>query len=127
MISSRAATTWIGLAIVALALAGCAKPPFSVIESKIDGLKGQPIKAVVDKIGEPDDRAQAAAEMAYIWRLNPSNDPYQAIGFACAITVYVDKNGKIAHEAYEGNVGGCAHYAHQLDDSYHFAQGVLSF
>lgn len=113
---------------VALALSGCARSPFPVIESKIDGMKGQPIKTVIDKLGEPDEQNQIGGEKAYVWLLpNKSGFAYQAVGFECTIKVFVDKDDKITHYGYNGNVGGCGQYAHKLDDAYHTAQGILDF
>jgi hypothetical protein len=38
-----------------------------------------------------------------------------------------DRDGKITHYTYDGNVGGCGQYAHELDEKFYRAQGILDF
>ena len=119
-----------GAAAVALclALAGCAKSPFPVIEAKIDALKGQPIKAVIDKLGEPTEQSQVGGETIYVWTLADNIDlVYQAVGLTCTIRVFVGKDQKVARYSYDGSIGGCGRYAHKLDSTFDTAQGVIDF
>ena len=109
-------------AVVATLLCGCAKTPFPVIEAKLVALKGHPIKEVVDKLGEPTS-IQSGPEKTYVWSL-PSYGG-EAVGFECTVTIVTDRADKIARYDFSGNVGGCGYYAHQLDDSYHRAHGIL--
>lgn len=112
--------------VAAFALAGCAASPFPVIDAKIDALKGKPIKTLIEKFGDPTEQNQAGAEKVYIWSLASNFDAaFQAVGFSCTIKVFVGKDDKIAHYAYDGNFGGCARYAHRLDSNFHLAQGLV--
>jgi hypothetical protein len=119
-----------GAAVIALslALAGCAKSPFPVIEAKIDALKGQPIKAVIDKLGDPTAQSWVGAEKVYVWTLASNMDSvYQAVGLTCTIRVFVGKDEKVARYSYDGSIGGCGRYAHKLDNTFDTAQGVIDF
>jgi hypothetical protein len=112
--------------VAALALTGCAVSPFPVIDAKIDALKGKPITTLMEKFGDPTEQNQAGAEKIYIWSLAHNFDAaFQAVGFSCTIQVFVGKDGKIAHYSYDGNFGGCARYAHRLDNNFHLAQGLV--
>jgi hypothetical protein len=71
--------------LLAVAQSGCAKPPFSTIESQIDGLKGEPIKTVIDKLGEPM-QSETGSENAYVWVDNSDVD--RTLGFRCTIRVF---------------------------------------
>jgi hypothetical protein len=118
-------TEWIVAAALAFTAAGCARTPFPVIDAKLDELKGQPAQTVIDKLGDPSEKGEAGGEKTYVWALGKSGFAYGAVGFNCTITVFADKADNVKHYGYDGNVGGCGYYAHQLDDSYHFAQNVL--
>ena len=110
----------------ALAVSGCARTPFPVIDSKLDEMKGQPIKAVIDKLGDPTGKVQKGGEKSYVWTLtNDYGAAYHAIGFACTITVFADKGDKVSRYTYDGNVGGGGQYAHKLDDDYHSLHNIL--
>jgi hypothetical protein len=110
------------LAAMALALAGCGRTPFPVMEAQLEGLKGQPAKEVIRRLGDPNSTEQIAGEKAYVWT-SASNGSYlgaaaNAVDFDCTVRVFVDKDENISHYEFKGNVGGCAHYAHRLDKTY---------
>jgi hypothetical protein len=110
----------------ALAVAGCARTPFPVIDSKLDELKGQPSQSVSDKHGDPNEKAQNGGEKSYIWNLTSDYGAlFHSVGFACTITVFADKDDKVSRYTYDGNVGGCGQYAHKLDDDYHSLHNIL--
>jgi hypothetical protein len=107
------------VAAVALTLAACAKTPFPVMETQLASLKGQPAQAVVKRLGEPNETSEIAGEKVYVWTSNDASLPAgEAIGFHCVVKVFVDKDDKVAHYDFDGNVGGCGYYAHRLDKSY---------
>ena len=111
---------------LALVLSACARTPFPVIDAKLDELKGQPIQLVVDKLGAATAQAQKGDEKSYVWTLTSDfGAAYHTIGFGCEITVFTDKDDKVSHYAYDGNVGGCGQYAHELDDDFHSLHNVL--
>lgn len=113
---------------VALALSACAQNPSPVIESKLGDLKGQPVKTVVDKLGDPDEQIQNHDEKVYVWyRVNKPRREYLANLFGCTIKVFVDKDDKVTGFFYSGNNAGCGRYAHRLDESYQTPHGVLDF
>jgi hypothetical protein len=109
-------------AAMALAATGCGRTPFPVMEAQLDGLKGQPATAAFTKLGGPDDTRTIAGEKAYVWSTgnikSVAGDAASMIDFQCTITVFVDKGEKISHYDFKGNVGGCARFAHRLDNSY---------
>jgi hypothetical protein len=118
-------TVVIMIAVAAtMALSGCAKTPFPVLENKLGGLKGHPAKELVAVFGDPTD-TQPGPEKTYVWTLPPYGG--EAAGLACTVKVFVDKDDKITRYDFSGNVGGCGYYAHQIDPSYHRANGILDW
>ncbi len=114
------------LATLGFLVAGCAPSPFPVINEKLEGLKGKPIKGVTDALGGPDQVSDVGNEKSYRWTLTSNlGAAYNAIAFRCTITVFADKDDKVTHFSCDGNVGGCSRYARALDSGYHFAQGIL--
>jgi hypothetical protein len=113
---------------VAFALSACAENPSPIIESKLGELKGQPVQAVVDKLGEPDEQDKIHDERVYVWyRVNKPRQEYLANLVGCTIKVFVDKDGKVTGFFYSGNNAGCGRYAHKLDESYQAPRGALEF
>jgi hypothetical protein len=110
------------LAAIALVAMGCGRTPFPVLEAQLDGLKGQPAKDAIKKLGAPNDSQTIAGEKVYVWTSGNTKtlvgDPASMIDFQCTVRVFVDKDENITHYDFKGNVGGCARYAHQLDESY---------
>jgi hypothetical protein len=106
----------------ALAVSGCAKSPFPVLDAKLGAFKGHPAQEVFDKFGSPGE-TQAAPKKTYVWSL--PGYAGGAVGFQCVVKVSVDKDDKVADNDFSGNVAGCGHYAGLLDDSYHVAHGVF--
>jgi hypothetical protein len=101
-----------------LAAAGCGRTPFPVLETQLGGLKGQPAQAVIKKLGAPTETSEIAGGKVYIWTTTDALGAGDAIGLQCTVKVFVDKGDKIARYDFNGNVAGCAHYAHRLDESY---------
>jgi hypothetical protein len=101
-----------------LGVAGCGRTPFPVLETQLDGLKGQPALAVIAKLGAPNQTSEIAGEKVYIWSASDASRAGDAVGFECTVKVFVDRNDKIARSDFNGNVAGCSHYAHRLDKSY---------
>ncbi len=114
------------LAAIALAAAGCGRTPFPVLETQLDGLKGQPAKAVFTRLGDPNSSEETAGEKVYFWSTTNNNSipgaAANAIDFDCTVRVFVDKDEKISHYDFKGNVGGCARYAHRLDKTYNLVR-----
>jgi hypothetical protein len=101
-----------------LGVAGCGRTPFPVLETQLDGLKGQPAQAVIAKLGAANQTSEIAGEKVYIWSASDASRAGDAVGFECTVKVFVDRNDKIARSDFNGNVAGCSHYAHRLDKSY---------
>jgi hypothetical protein len=101
-----------------LAAAGCGRTPFPVLETQLGGLKGQPAKAVIKKLGAPTETSEIAGGKVYIWTTTDALGAGDAIGLQCTVKVFVDKGDRIARYDFNCNVAGCAHYAHGLDESY---------
>ena len=118
------------VAAMALAAAGCARTPFPVIETQMASLKDQPVKTLLAKFGEPSSNEQINGEKVYVWSTANDNSIAGAaantISFACTIRVFVDRDENISHYDFKGNVGGCALYAHQLDDTFNLIRWNLS-
>lgn len=107
------------LAAIVLAATGCGRTPFPVLETQLSSLKGQPVKAVFPKLGNPNNEGEIAGEKFYVWVSSNSSFPYgDAVMLNCTVKIFVDKAENITHYDFDGNVGGCAHYAHRLDKSY---------
>jgi hypothetical protein len=109
-------------AAMALAASGCGRTPFPVLETELGILKGQPAKAVFDKLGDPNGNEEIAGEKVYVWSAANNNSfpgaAANAIDFECTVRVFVDKKQNISHYDFKGNVAGCAPFAHRLDESY---------
>lgn len=118
----------IGAIVVALALSACAQTSYPIIQSKLDDLRGQPVKTVIEKLGDPDEQIKNGDEKGYAWyRLNKSRPEFFANFLVCTIKVYVDKDDKVTGFFYSGNNAGCGRYAHKLDNDYRAPRGILDF
>ncbi len=109
------------LAGIVLAVAGCGKTPFPVMESALSDLKGQPVNVVYPKIGDPSSQGETAGEKYYVWLSSKSAPPYSfgdTVSLNCTVKIFVDKQDNITHYDFNGNVAGCSHFAHRLDKSY---------
>ena len=110
---------------VALALSACAEGSFPVLQSRLNDLRGQPVKTLVDKLGDPDEQSGKDDEKAYVrYGLDKSHPLSRA---ECTIEVFVDKDDKITGFIHSGNNAGCGRYAHQLDDSYRAPNSIFGF
>ncbi len=109
-------------AAIALAATGCGRTPFPVLETELGSLKDKPAKEAFDRLGDPNGNQEIAGEKVYVW--SSANDKSlagstaNAVDFDCTVRIFVDKQEKISHYDFKGNVGGCALYAHLLDNSY---------
>lgn len=105
-----------------LAAAGCGRTPFPVLETQMDAEKGELVKTLYPRLGDPDGSREVNGEKVYIWTSSAEKTASgvggASIGFDCTLRVFVDKNEKVTHYDFKGNVGGCAVLAHRLDDSY---------
>lgn len=115
---------------VALAAAGCGQTPFPVIQTQMNDEKGEPVKALFAKLGAPDGTAVVDGEKAYVWS-TAAKDTIAAsaaaeIGFHCTLRVFVNRDEKVAHYDFKGNVGGCAAFAHRLDKDYNLIRWTSS-
>jgi hypothetical protein len=107
------------LAVAALAVAGCGRTPFPVLETQLSGLNGQSAQEVVKKLGEPDQTSEISGEKVYVWSSGPFADAAgEIVGLHCTVKVFADRDDKIVRHDFDGNVGGCGYYAHRLDKSY---------
>lgn len=70
---------------------------------------------VIEKLGDPNSQSQIGGQKAYTWS---STGIPEAFGFRCIVRVFVDKRDRITRYALSGNSGGCAYFAHELDNSY---------
>jgi hypothetical protein len=103
---------------VVLGVAGCGRTPFPVLETQLGGLKGQPAQAIIKKLGDPNETSSIAGGKVYIWSASDAMGAGDAIGLQCTVKVFVDRGDKITRYDFNGNVAGCAPYAHRLDQSY---------
>lgn len=110
------------MAAVVLAAGGCALSPFPTLETRLAELKGKAASEVIAKLGDPSRNEQIGGEKAYVWSLSGSGSLSDAavntLAFQCTIKVFVDKDDKVAHYSFSGNVAGCGQYAHRLHNSY---------
>ncbi|MGD0720420.1 MAG: hypothetical protein ABR970_05150 [Roseiarcus sp.] len=103
----------------AAALSACGRTPFPTLEAQLGGLRGQPVAAAIEKLGAPDSQSATAAEKVYVWSTETAAASVDAsIGLRCAVRVFADRDERIARYDFDGNVGGCARYAHLLDKSF---------
>ncbi|HLW93072.1 MAG TPA: hypothetical protein VKS78_17460 [Roseiarcus sp.] len=105
------------IATIAFVLSGCVRPPAPVIQTTLDALKGHPVKEVVDKLGAPASQTEADGKKTFAWTTS--------IPAQCALTVFAGKDDKIADYDFKGTIGGCGHFAHLLDSSYHEVQDMF--
>jgi hypothetical protein len=132
------------LAAISAALTGCVQTPWPVLRAQLDGMKGQPAKTAIDRLGYPSSEGTVAGEKFYIWSASfsqwmPSLSTTTGVGMAggvpfsygqtsigggqtieldCTIRIFVSSSDAITHGDFRGNVGGCAPYAQRLDPSY---------
>jgi hypothetical protein len=101
-------------AAASLALTGCVRTPFPTLDEKIDNMKGQPVRAVIDKLGSPQSVMQAGGEKVYVW----SAGGLEALGSNCTVKVFANREDKVTRYGYDGTVAGCGYYAHRLDEKF---------
>lgn len=100
-------------------LAGCGPSPFPVLASKLDAMKGKPIKVAMDVLGAPRQVSQVGDETSYLWSLTKEfGTAYNFVAPQCDITVFTGKDGKITHYAYDGTGSACSEYAKKFDSNY---------
>ena len=82
-------------------------------------MKGQPVKTLVAKLGEPDSKEKADDGRVYIWDGSNNASPVFWGNFSdCKLKVYVDKSDAITGFFHSGTDGACARYAHALDNNF---------
>jgi hypothetical protein len=114
--------------------AGCA---IQRLEKGMDALLGQPVNALIEKIGFPTEEKVVANRKIYVWQMssthispNTQTTSYSgmvgtktvygsattyggttAMPVSCKLTVEVDKDEKIIYWIGEGSEFGCGPYA----------------
>ena len=108
------------LAIFALAAAGCASTASSpIIETRLAATKGQPIKTLVAKFGEPDFIRTLDAGHVYVWDGSSKTQHGFWTNFAsCSLQFDVDKTETITAFYYSGTQSACAEYSDKLGNGF---------
>ncbi len=119
---NRTAVVIIG---VALALSACADNSFPVLQARLGDLRGQPVKTIVDRFGEPDEQSGKGDDKAYVWYGLDKSHPLSLA--ECTIKVFVDDDDKITGFFHSGNNAGCGRYAHRLDENYRAPNRMFGF
>lgn len=97
----------IGLALC-LALSACAG---LTIKDKMPAYVGQPISALIAKLGYPTRQDAVAGRTVYAW----SNNRFvEGTSYGCTIRAIVDSSDTITSWDFVGNEGGCGMYAQML-------------
>lgn len=95
------------LVVLVAALAGCAG---DVIQKGMSEMLGQPLSAVVSKIGMPNDERVIANQKVYTWYSSSFDEGTQ---YQCKIRVIM-AGDLIGSFDFEGNNGTCMRYAARL-------------
>lgn len=95
-------------AAASLLVANCAG---RMIEQGMRSYAGQPISAVIAKLGFPTSEQVIAGAKVYVWSTVSFVD---GSSFQCRIRAIVDAQEIISSWDYEGNEYGCANYARRL-------------
>jgi hypothetical protein len=99
---------WILALSACLALAACAG---QAIKDKMPAYIGQPSSVLIGKLGFPTRQDTVAGRKVYIWTTSNLVD---GTNYGCTIRAIVDDQDVIMTWDYQGNEGGCAHYASTL-------------
>jgi hypothetical protein len=99
--------------LLALAAAGCAQSWFPIFEARLNPLKGQPVQALIDRIGPADEQTSINDRKVYFWYGYDKAHPWRFS--ECTIQATVDKSERITDLFYSGNGSGCGRYAQELE------------
>lgn len=120
-------------------LCGCVDA-FTQLNTELPTFVGQNVRAVVQRIGYPDDQREIMGDTLFTWSTNHHSTMYlpttttttgnvggtpyyatttggsQAIpmNFHCMIRIAVNNDGIVKNTQWSGNRGGCAVYARAL-------------
>ena len=119
--------------MMAVALAGCA---LEAVRDRMAGYRGQPVSALIDKLGIPTEERVIAGRKVYIWSTSrnmvlpitntsttsgyvgttpyygtTTTPSYMPINANCSIQLTTDSRGVITRYQWEGNQPGCRLYA----------------
>ena len=95
-------------AALAIALAACAG---QAILEKLPRYSGQPIDALIAKLGSPTRQDTVAGKAVYIWA---GSQVVDGAGYTCTIRATVDQQNTIINTDFQGNEAGCSRYAAML-------------
>jgi hypothetical protein len=107
------------LLAAAFLVSACVRTPAPVIQTKLDALKGHPVKELVDKFGPPKSDTATDGRKTYLW------SPPSYYVAPCTLRVFLDKDDKIADYDFSGSNGGCGYFAHVLDNTYKEEQDLF--
>lgn len=94
--------------MVAAVTSGCAG---ATIKDKMNAYMGQPVNALIAKIGFPTDQQTIANQKVYLWTTVRF---VEGSSYQCKIRVILGPQDIIQQWDYEGNEGGCGSYAMAL-------------
>jgi hypothetical protein len=81
------------------------------ILDKLPSYSGQPIGALVGKLGSPTRQDTVAGKTVYIWATGQAVD---GASYICTIRATVDPQNTILATDFQGNEAGCSRYAAML-------------
>src|SRR3979490_2176961 len=83
-----------------------------MIADRLPSYRGQPVSAIIDKLGIPSDERVIAGRKAYIWA---NSNFVEGTNYKCQIRAVIDDQNTIVSTDFEGNQGGCAGFAAKLN------------
>lgn len=93
---------------VCVAFSACAG---QMIKDKLPAYVGQPINALIAKLGFPTRQDTIAGQTVYVWT---TGGMVEGTSFGCTIRAIVDTQNVITRWDFQGNERGCANYASML-------------
>ncbi len=100
----RISSKWLAV-LAAATLAACA---FPTINEKMASFVGQPVNALVARLGYPTREDHVGGRKVYVWTTG------NVAEYTCTIRAILDDRDVIATWDAVGNEGGCANYAGAL-------------
>jgi hypothetical protein len=91
-----------------LAVAACAG---QTIKDKLPAYMGQPIGALIAKLGFPTRQDMIAGQTVYVWTVNGMQE---GTSYGCTIRAIVDAQNVMTRWDFQGNEGACTRYAASL-------------
>jgi hypothetical protein len=93
---------------VSIPLAGCAG---YVIKKEMNSVVGQPVSAVIAKMGLPTEDRMIAGKKVYIWS---TSNFVEGTNYKCQIRAVLDDKDIVTSWDYDGNEGGCGRFVTKL-------------